>query len=463
VRKIFKINAIGLMLLVTVTGHAVSDFYQTRPLLQMSMADKTDGPAQSISGHIGALSNQTSQHVGNVPGNRYNADFEFDYNPSKSSPYSNKLERRFHAAALINDQSLTMYSIQEAYVGGNLTSKDNIRFGRQIIPWSQVDSIWGFGKINNRRNFDYFVPEQEGLIGLMYERKSTNGMRYRAFTSGLYVPEANPALDINKKNRSITSKHPWADTPATSTVYEGTPMQIKYDVDYPEINEVIYRYTVGANIGFESKHWVLDNFVIRKPENTTTPDVEVSVSFTENIVKAKIDPRFYYHDIVGSSLKYRNRDLEMYVSGMAVRPNEFPDVDEKVKYTEIKNKKRREDYVGAGISKSNDLYTMALNYVARLSPFDRTKDDLSPDPRWNQAVNVLLIRNIGRRFAVSSDLKYDMLTTDRLVMFRGTYSATQALQMNVGVNLIGTPGDGKSFWSSYTNNDAVYGGLRYVY
>src|SRR5690606_14957728 len=125
---------------------------------------------------------------GNVPGNRYNFDFEFDYHKEATSSYARELERRFHVAAMVNDQSLTMYSLQEAYVGGNLTPKDHVRFGRQIIPWSAVDTVWGFGKLNNRINFDYFTPEQEDLIGLLYERKSSNGMRYRAFVSGLYVP-----------------------------------------------------------------------------------------------------------------------------------------------------------------------------------------------------------------------------------------------------------------------------------
>jgi hypothetical protein len=457
VLKVFKKYTIGSMLLATTVTHAV-------PVLEASFDSfGRAAPKDVVSGHIGALSNQMSSQVGNIPGNRYNADFEFDYNRTNTSTYTNQLERRFHVAALMNDQSLTMYSVQEAFVGGKLTSKDHIKFGRQILNWSDVDKVWGFGKLNNRRNFDYFTPGQEGLIGLQYERKSSNGMRYRSFVSGLYLPEMNPALNINKSDRSITSKHPWADIPASSTTYEGNNMQVKYDVDYPSINRVIYRYTVGGNIGFENKHWVMDNFVIRKPENTTTPDVGIDIDLTKKIVNASITPRFYYHDIVGSSLKYRNLDMEMYISGIAVRPNEYPDVNEQVRLTEIKNKKRREDYVGGGISKSNDLYTLAFNYVARLSPFDREKDDLALDPRWNQAVNFIAVRNFGQKFSLMSDLKYDMLTTDRLVMFRGSYNMTKELQLNAGVNLIGTPSDGKSYWSPYTNNDAVYGGLRYVY
>jgi hypothetical protein len=273
----------------------------------------------------------------------------------------------------------------------------------------------------------------------------------------------NPGLDIDKKNGTITSRHPWADAPAQRAEVEGVMMDVKYDVAYPSISNVIYRYSIGANIGWESKYWTLDNFIIRKPENAFTPNVEIGIDFVQNTVSAKIDPRFYYHDLYGSTLKYRNRDMEAYISGIAIRPNEFPDVDERVRYTEIKNRKRREDYVGGGISRSNDLFTLAFNYVARLSPFDRKKDDLAQDPRWNQALNFVALRNFGQKFSLSADIKYDMLTMDRLMMVRGSYRMTKDFLMNLGVNMIGTPVGGKSYWSPYTNNDAIYGGLRYVF
>jgi hypothetical protein len=443
VLRTYKKITIGSLALVTSLGYAASDY---------------------LEGHLGALSNQASQQVGNVPGNRYNADFEIKYDRNNGTNYTRGLETKFHAAALVNDQSLGMYSLQEAYVGGSLTSKDHVRVGRQALNWSTVDQVWGFGKLNNRRNFDYFTPGQEGLTGLTYERRSSNGMRYRAFATGLYMPEMNPALDIDSKDRSITSRHPWADVPASHTVYQGREMDIKYDVNYPSLSEVVYRYGVGANVGYESKHWTMDNFIMRKPENQISPDVQIkNIDFTTDVIDVKITPKFYYHDVYGSTLAYRNMDYTVYVSGIAIRPNEFPDVAEEVKYTKIKNKKRREDYVGGGIAKSNDLYTVGFNYVARLSPFDRNEDDLAIDPRWNQALNVHALRNFGRHYSLSGDVKYDMLTTDRLVMVRGNYNVSKELQMNLGVNMIGTPSSGRSFWSPYTNNDMIYGGLRYVF
>lgn len=430
---------LGSCVFVTTIGHAASDYLQ---------------------GHLGGLSNQVSSQVGNVPGNRYNGDFEIKYQRGFKS--FTDIETKIHGAGLVNDQGLFMYSVQEAYVGLKF-ERHNVKVGREILPWSQIDHTWGFGKLNNRRNFDFFNPGQEGLIGVLYEYKDTSGFRGSLFASGLYLPELNPGLDVNKSKGTITSRNPWSDTPASRADVEGTMMDVKYDVKMPRTSDVIAHYSIGVNAGYESKHWVMDNFIMRKPENQFTPDVQIQVNFIDNIVNAQITPEFHYQDLYGSTLKYRNMDYEMYVSAIAIRPNEIPVVDEKVRYTEIKNKKRREDYVGGGISKGNDLYTVALNYVARLSPFDRTKDDLAIDPRWNQAVNVMGTTNLNRSFSVSGDAKYDMLTTDRLIMVSGNYKASQDLIVSVGVKSIGTPNDGKSYWAPYTNNDMIYGGLRYVY
>jgi hypothetical protein len=423
------------------------------------------GVREDISGYVGGLSNQTYKDVGNVPGNRYNGSLRFDYNHPHETTSLRDLERRFTFETMVNDQNLTTNSVQEAYVGVNITSKDHVRAGRHVLPWSEIDRVWGFGQLNNRKNFSGFEPDQEGLVGLIYERKSSNGMRYRAFGSGIYVPELNPPLDIDKKNKTITSRHPWADAPAkTVEVEPGNVKTIAYDVDYPEPQDVIYRYSLGASLGFESKHWVWDNFVMRKPENLMTTKVTVSLDPDADVVEAFIKPQFFYHDVFGSSLKYRNRDMEMYVSGMGVRPNTYPDGDiDATRATDIKTEKIREDYIGGGISRSNDLYSMGLGYVARLSPYTRNSDSLALDPRWNQAVNLFISRTFWQRVVISSDLKYDTLTTDRLTMLRVIYKATKELQMSVGVNMIGTPADGRSYWSPYTNNDSAYGALRYVF
>jgi len=434
-------------------------------IVSSSFADQKD----TINGHVGALSNQLNKEIGDVPGNKYNADIEFRYHANEQD----KLERKFDFAALVNDESLTMFSVQEAYVAKkgifrsyNYTLKtgDEFKIGRQILPWSSIDHTWGFGKLNNRKYFNGFDPGHEGLVGAYYKNKSSSGFFWGVFASALYVPELNPGMDINKGDQTITSRNPWANAPAPTTEIDGNETPIKYIVDYPEISDVVNRYTIGFNAGWESKHWVMDAFIIRKPENKFSTQVEIALPEDSNSVKAFITPEFYYHDVFGANLKYRNHDVEMYLSGIAAFPESYPDGDQQAtRFTEIKTAKKREAYGGGGIAKSNDKYGFGLNYVARLSAYDRELDSLAEDPRWNQAVNVFGVLNLFKKYSILADVKYDMLTTDRLVMLKGSYSLSKEFLMSLGVNMIGTPGDGKSYWSPFTNNDAVYAALRYVY
>lgn len=422
-----------------------------------------------VNGHFGGMNNQLNRDIGDVPGNRYYGDMRFTFENQDPS----KLESKVDFSALMNDERLFMYSLQEAYVEKKSVFKDydqsgesgdKFKFGRQILDWSKIDAFWGLGKLNNRKNFDFFDPGQEGLIGLGYENKSNSGFFWKVFASGLYVPETNPSLDVNNDDRTITSRNPWADPPASSTDAPGSDTPIKYYVDYPKIKDVIFRYSVGGSMGVETKHFLSNLYFMRKPENQISTQVEVAIAADSSHVKAFVNPEFYYHDVFGGNIKYRNKDLEMYFGGIGVFPNTFPDGNkDATNYTELKTEKRRESYLGWGLSKVNDLYGIGFNYVARVSPYDRDADNLATDPRWNQAVNIFLSRNFKGNFKLMGDVKYDMLTTDRLVMLRAGYSVTKALLLTLGVNMIGTPNSGKSYWSPYTNNDALFVGLRYVY
>ncbi len=416
-----------------------------------------------INGHVGFLSNQINSDVGDVPGNRFITNAAFDYKKMPQDPEVREATRRLTLATQLNDQSYLQFSVQEAYLGGNLTDKDSMKFGRHLLEWSPIDQTWGFGKLNNRRNFDFFEPGQEGLTGISYEHKGSNGMRYRLFGSGLYIPEMNPGFDINDKRKTIKCRSPWCDAPSSETEVQGSMKSIEYDVNYPKIGDVIFRYSVGYNLGWENKHWSFEQYYIRKPENNLTTRVGVALNTIEDVVKAKIDPQVYYQDFMGANLKYRNQDLLMYVSGFASRPSSYPDGNKRATdWTEIKTAKIKEDYMGGGISKVNADYGYGFNYVARLSPFDRDKQSLAQEPRWNQAVNVFLMKNFNK-LTFSGDVKYDMLTRDRLIMVRAFLNVTKNLLVNGGMSMIGTPKDGKSYWSPYTNNDSLYAGLRYIY
>jgi hypothetical protein len=414
---------------------------------------------QDFTGSVGGLSNQLSSEVGDVEGNRYNFDMNFDYHRLRS----NELERKLTLNVLVNDQNSTMYSLNEAYLTRRW-GRSELQFGRAILDWSDVDSHWGFGKLNNRQNFTGFEPGQEGLVGLVFKRRYDNGIRFHIFATPLYVPETNPSLDINKTEGTITSKNPWSKPPAQTARIEDRDIPIFYDVDYPEISDVVFKPSGGFNFGWANKHWDGGVFYLRKPENQISTTVDISYNPGDDIINARVEPQFYYHDIYGGNLRWKNKDMSVYVSAIAIRPNDYPVGDElTTQYTQIEVEKRREDYVGGGIARENDRMGMGFDYVARLSPFNKEEDILAEDPLWNQAVHGWVRYRFNRFFQASTDIKYDTHTTDRLTMVRASYFPARNMVVNVGVNMIGTPGDGRSYWSPYTNNDAVYAGLRYLF
>ncbi len=410
-------------------------------------------------GHVGGTSNQLAEGVGDVGGNRYFFDLHFDYHRHRVG----QLEKRFTFNFLYNDQNTPMYAVNEAYIN-HRWGRSELQVGRFLLDWSDVDDHWSFGKVNHRQNFNYFTPGREGLIGVVFKRRYSSGLRFHFFATPVYAPELNPGLEIDKSKGTITSDNPWAKPPAATARLESRDVPIFYDVNYPDVSDVIFRPAGGLNVGWESEHWEAGLYYLRKPENQFSQTVEVSYSTGDDVVNAEVTPQFYYHDVYGGNLRWRNAGVTIYASAIAVRPNEFPNGDPvAVEYTQIEVEKRREDYVGGGIARETDRYGMGFDYVARLSPFNRDEDILAEDPRWNQALHGWLRYHLGSRYTVSADGKYDTLTTDRLTMFRVDYRPTSYLALNAGVNMIGTPANGRSYWSPYTNNDAVYAGLRYTY
>ena len=104
-----------------------------------------------------------------------------------------------------------------------------------------------------------------------------------------------------------------------------------------------------------------------------------------------------------------------------------------------------------------------LGYIARVSEFDTENDILVNYPRWNQAVHFSASKDFSRKIFVHLDYKYDMLTEDRLTMFRTSYSFGPSVVASFGVNVIGTNQSEESYWTKFENNDSVYSSLKYSF
>lgn len=405
-------------------------------------------------------SNQMVENVGEVVGNKYFADLEMSYN---SNP-SNGAKKKFKMASRFNNESQLMFSVEEAKLTYNFKSSDII-VGRNIIDWSKTDENWSLGKVNNRRNFDGFKPGQEGLTGFFFNYRGSNGFRVSTFASVLYIPETNPGVKIDKENGRVSCQNPWCKAPSESApIDENTNVPIYYNINYPEITNVVFRYSLGAKIGYESDTFSVEGYALKKPENQVSVSAEVRYEIDNNRVFADITPQFYYHNVYGLDVKMKpSKNWLLYGSAIGIHPDSYPDGSQPyIEYTGIKPEKIKEEYVGAGAIYKTRFFSLGGHYIARISEFDKKDNILATYPRWSQAAHMNLKTQLTGKFAVEVDLKYDMLTEDRLSMLKATYSVNPRLSTSVGANIIGTSSD-ESYWADFSNNDSLYGSLKYIF
>lgn len=436
----------------------------------LELPDVNAERTSNLSGDFGITSNQLVDDVGEVPGNYYWGEANIKYEKyTQSDQYWN-----INFGTRVNDQEEMMISLREGYWQMRFQNS-TLSAGRKILNWSHADKIWGLGKVNNRTNFDYFEPGQEGLTGINFQQKFKNGFSYGAFISGLYVPELNPSSHYDESEGKVTCKNPWCKAPNETAPVEGKDIPIFYNVNYPEPVDIAMRASAGLKIGQEFEvinmsdlHAKLSvsGFYLRKPENQIATTVEVKYQTDESRIFVDVTPQVFYHDVKGANIELdiQEWNLKLYGSTISTVPEKRPDnEDPYIEYLGYRPKKLQEDYLSSGLIFNDGDFEAHLGYIARVSDFDRENELLAEYPRWNQAVHLAAQKNLTRNVFVSLDYKYDMLTEDRLTMFNSSYRFGPSMVGSLGVNIIGTNPDEESFWSDFENNDAVYSSVKYTF
>jgi len=410
-------------------------------------------------GEMSYWSNQFNQDVATVDGNKFNIDGNFQFHRKRPGD----LERKVTFLAQHNDAGATQFSLQEAFLRNHF-GRSEITIGRHEIAWSPVDMHWGFGFINNRVNFDFYDVGQEGLTGLSFNRDYRNGVKLHLFGSILYVPELNPALDIDSEKGTITSRSAWAKPPASSTRINNEDIPIKYKVDMPQLSEIVLRPSAGASLSYQTEHFKYEVFYLKKPENKITIGAEVLYVNQQESVFVNAKPQVYYHNVLGANVVYTNGKTQMYAASLSNIPDTYPDGNQVVTdYTKLETEKIREDYIALGFNRGSDKFNYSINYIARVSEYDKVDDILAQNPRWSQALNLRISTILNRFLSASADLKFDTITKDRIFMFQADYNFNRNMRLSAGLRVIGAEDGEKTYWSDYVANDALFSKLTYVF
>ncbi len=404
--------------------------------------------------------------VGGNAGNRYWTDFNFSYD--SKAPFQNS-ELKIDTAARFNDASGFMFSIKEAQMT-HIFENSELSYGRVLVDWVEVDRIWGLGKINNRVNFDFFDPGQEGLTGIRFKHSFSRYLMLDVFASYLHVPEMNPALRIDSQNRSISSRNPWAEAPERRASLDGSEFDIFYDVNEPSVRDIVLQETIGLNLQFSPTEFIhLTGYYIRKPENNLTNTANLEIETTEFNAIVDVFPQSYMHQVYGGQLtgQFLEKTLDAYVSYVASRPGRKPAVDSQFEQIDLglafQVERQDEEYLGTGFHwRPREDFSLSIGYLSRISSFVRTSI-LAKRPRWTQSVNMAFEWLATDKLILSGDIKYDTVTFDRLYMFDLSYRMAQRVRLSTGFNVIGTTEEADTFWAPFRTNDAVYAAVGYLF
>lgn len=422
--------------------------------------------ASKFSGSLGFSTNSYSQ---DIEGNYYFGDLEIRYDNLERYSFG----QAFSVGAQYNDAGLLSFSVHEAFLNYKWSDFE-VSFGRRILSWSQLDSLWGLGAVNNRENFTFFDPGQEGLVGISAKGKF-GYFRFQGFGSMLYIPELNPSLDIDESNQTVGTRSPWGLNLPTSTkaVNDDVELPIFYNVDMPATSDILLNYSLGGQLAFDFRRGSVEVFAIRKPENKTSVAGNILAEVLESTtsVNVNITPQIFYHNVFGAQAKYRPiKGLELYGSVIHIDPENLPTTADfyqnllrLYQYTSVTGSKKEETYAGLGASWKKPSYYVAANYIARVSAYDIGEDLLVERPRWNQAINLKAHFEIIQNLFIGADFKFDMLTRDRLSMIDADYYVSKSLKVSAGVHIIGTDDDEQSFWSKFKNNDSVHMSMHYIF
>lgn len=366
------------------------------------------------------------------------------------------------------------YSVPEAYWDYQ-DQFNRLTIGRRIVDWNPGEAYWGLNNgLNARQGYTLLGEEQEGLIGVHFDRRFSQ-ITAHFFMSYLHIPSLNPSTDI--RDGRVITRSEWVRRPPTRTSFRGVPLDIFYKLDRPDIEDVIFKKSLGAAIDYQWDSGNIFFFTIYKPENNLRSNALVEGILTdESQVVIKAEPIVNHHVMIGAHLKQKIYDTEFMIGFDITDPNatigkDFAALDpvqlretNRVFATDdfvIEPNYDRESYARMALTQDwgRGLWG-SLNYTRLMSKNVRGDDFFTDTVKWKSAVGVYLEYQFGEGFLASGDYKYDFSRKDEILKAEFSYTWRKQLTLLIGAELLKAPSL-DSYWTVYRANDTAYARLSY--
>lgn len=350
-------------------------------------------------------------------------------------------------------------------------------FGRRLLDWNEHERYWQLGYLNGQQGFSLLSEKQEGLTGIHFTG-STDLIRANIFFSYLFIPTLNPSID--EENGRITSTSEWMRRPPTQTIYNGVPAEIAYQINYPDLNRVLFNKSLGGSLDLK---WTEQGFFriygIYKPENKIRVNAQAYYDTVSQKVQVEANPVVNHHLLYGVQVHQQLSEHFNFIAGLDVNdPNarlgkDF-DVLDPVQMREqnrtfdseffkILPSYDRESYAHYSLTYNNRRLILGSHYIHLLSDNERGNDDFFSDTvKWRSALGLYGKYYVTDKWDLLLDWRYDFAREDNILKGETNYFFWPNLHFSLGFELLKAP-DRNSYWSAYRANDIVYTGVVYTY
>jgi hypothetical protein len=207
---------------------------------------------------------------------------------------------------------------------------DQLAIGRKKMQWSQLDEIWQIGFYQPRFLALPLNPETQGLTGafLNIEEKQWG---LGIFASFIYVPDQGPSYEI--RDGKFSQSNPWFTAPPKYVRFSGQLDEVNYEIQKPEINDVILNQSYAAHLHFGKKdeNLFFQMAWAKKPSQQLALGVDPYFK-PDNTALVQVSPKIFIHQLWSADLSYTASSHIWGISGIIEKP-QAPLFSEQYSYT----------------------------------------------------------------------------------------------------------------------------------
>lgn len=197
---------------------------------------------------------------------------------------------------------LSTLNVREMYFSYFIDSDSAIHIGRRKQSWSDVDDRWNLGFFQPQFRANPLNVESQGLTGIFYEHTSQN-WTLNLYGSSLFIPDQGPNFEI--KDSQFVASNPYFAPPPQNIYFQSVLLPIDYNIQKPEISDVIFQTSFGLQIKYGDKNGFYSSLSsIYKPSNQLAYGWK-GVLVTDR-VRVDIQPKTYYEKAVNVDLGYKD-------------------------------------------------------------------------------------------------------------------------------------------------------------